>query len=388
MFKKKKEFESVFLQTESFKEAMASGQYPLAEMSLGYRQDAIEKLKFYIKEKLQAKLNLARISAPHFIEAGRGLQDGLSGVEKAVGFDIPAAGKYVEVPHSLAKWKRDALSKYGYGPGEGIVVDGAYFRREEPVLDNHHSVFVDQWDWELIMKAGERDQTYLRKIVSHIIEAIVEAQDELYKDYPQLRKGDEYAISEKVSFITAQELEEMYPDLTPEQRETRYTIEHPTTFIQGIGEPLKDGKPHSKRAPDYDDHKLNGDLVVYNPMLEQAMELSSMGIRVDDHALLRQYEVLLETGNLEQRGRLRKILDGIFTKAHTQRERDLLQKILEQEYHQKVLDGTYSQTIGGGIGQSRVAMQILGAAHIREVQVSEVSEQVEQEAEDAGLMFL
>jgi len=327
----------------------------ITQMDMLERQKAIEFIKFDFKENLERNLKLQRISKPLFIEGGKGLQDELSGIEQPVNFYIPAADKYAEVPHSLAKWKRATLAQYGM-TDEGIVVDGEYIRKDEEVLDNTHATYVDQWDWELPMQNGERNSGYLRSVVTKIHEAMLETQENSIRKHSKLTP----TIDENLSFVYATELEEMYPDLTPEERELEYVRQHPFTFIQGIGENLKDGRPHSKRAPDYDSwhDELNGDIVVHNPLLDWAMELSSMGIRVNAQMLRKQCEIMGTTDKLTQ------------------------------DYHQKVLSGELPQTIGGGIGQSRLAMQMMGATHIGEVLPFIHSDEILKQAADAGIELL
>ncbi|MCL2570345.1 MAG: aspartate--ammonia ligase [Firmicutes bacterium] len=328
----------------------------IRKLSMPERFVAIELIKSHFKHELTKNLGLLSVPAPHFIESGRGFQDDLTGIERPVGFEIPGASKHVEVPHSLAKWKRDAVSRYKFGPGTGLVVDGAFFRPDEPVLDNTHSVFVDQWDWEKIMLDTQRNPQFLKKTVSQIHTAMLHTQEELVHEFPQLKRQ----ISEDFSFITAQELEWQYPDLTPEQREAKYVQTNPFTFIRGIGNKMQSGESHGTRAPDYDSwvDQLNGDIVVHNPVLGTALELSSMGIRVNRDTLLKQCA-----------------LRGTESK-------------LQGEYHQQVLNGELDQTIGGGIGQSRLVMQMLGATHIGEVQASVHSPEVIKRAKDAGIELL
>jgi len=328
----------------------------IQHMDMRERQEAIELAKFTFKDIFAKKLGLMRISAPHFIESGKGLNDGLTGIEQPVGFYIPASNKHVEVPHSLAKWKREAIAKYGISQNEGIIVDGAYFRPEEEELDNTHSVFVDQWDWELHMQDGQRNSDFLRKKVSLIHEAMLETQEEVIHAHPSLDR----MINENLSFVYARELAEMYPTLTPDERELEHVRKHPFTFVQGIGGELPDGTLHGNRAPDYDSwvDELNGDIVTHHPNLDWALELSSMGIRVNNDTLQKQAKIRGTEDNLHH------------------------------QYHQDILNGRLPQTIGGGIGQSRLAMLMLGATHIGEVQASVHDNEIVKRAKEAGIELL
>lgn len=280
-------------------------------------------------------LKLKRVSAPLFVEENSGLNDDLSGVERPVRFDVPALENQAEVVHSLAKWKRVALKKYDFRVGNGLYTDMNAIRRDED-LSNIHSIYVDQWDWERVISEADRNEAYLKKTVQSIVNAIVETSSRLHTKYPEI----DIMIDPKVSFITSQELEDLFPDLTPKEREHAYVKDHPTTFIMKIGNKLKSGKPHDGRAPDYDDWQLNGDLLFWHEPLGIAMELSSMGIRVDAESMKAQ----LKQSKQEHR--------------------------LKYEFHQQVVADALPLTIGGGIGQSRMCMLLLGKAHIGEVQVS------------------
>ena len=316
--------------------------------------EATEFIKGTYTEDLSKALNLTHVPTAPILETGRGYQDNLTGVEKPVGFRIPSIDTEVEIPQSLAKWKRNALKEYGFNPYEGIVVNGSFFRADEE-LDNTHSVFVDQWDWERVLKDSDLNEKTLRDTVSKIHEAMVITQDKALTKYPKLSK----TISEKpVSFITAQELEYLYPDLEPGKREDEYVKHHPYTFIQGIGHKMESGLIQSIRSPDFDNWDLNGDIVVHNPVLDKGLELSSMGIRVTKNQLLRQCEI---AGKQDRLG---------------------------LEYHQKVLRDELPKTIGGGIGQSRFAMQLLGAAHLGQVQVMVHDPEVIKRCEEAGIELL
>ena len=300
-------------------------------------QVAIEFIKHNFQKDLSYALNLRRVSAPLFVRDSSGLNDNLNGVERPVRFDVPAVGAEGEVVHSLAKWKRLALYRYGFQPGKGLYTDMNAIRRDE-VLDNIHSVYVDQWDWEKVITAEERTVEYLKATVQSIVDAIASTQRTLRAIYPQLNTVPE--LEQRVTFLTTQELEDRYPDKTPKERENAAAREYRTVFLMQIGGALKSGKPHDGRAPDYDDWTLNGDLLVYNEVLDSAFELSSMGIRVDPAALDRQ-----------------------LTAAGCDNRRSL-------PFHRMLLNGELPYSIGGGIGQSRLCMFLLQKAHIGEVQAS------------------
>ena len=318
-------------------------------------QKAIGLLKRLFEDNLGGALHLRRVSAPLFVEASTGLNDDLNGVERAVSFDIPDAGRDAQVVHSLAKWKRMALYRYQFSVGEGLYTDMNAIRRDED-LDNVHSVYVDQWDWEKVLAPRDRNVDYLKATVTTIVAALADTQSTLRAVYPQLTPLP--TIQREVSFVTAQELEDRWPELSPKQREDAWVKDHPTTFLMGIGAPLKSGKPHDGRAPDYDDWDLNGDLLVWNSVLECAFELSSMGIRVSPQSLDRQ-----------------------LTMAGCDDRREL-------SFHKLLLEGKLPLTIGGGIGQSRVSMYLLGKAHIGEVQASVWDAQTLEACRDAGVILL
>ncbi|CAM4202436.1 aspartate--ammonia ligase [Erysipelothrix aquatica] len=299
-------------------------------------QTAIGFIKRWFEEALTGSLKLKRVSAPLFVANNSGLNDDLSGVERAVRFDIPAiSGTEGEVVHSLAKWKRKALHDYDFHEGNGLYTDMNAIRRDE-VLDNLHSIYVDQWDWERVINSSQRTEAYLRETVQGLVNAIVETSSRIRTKFPDV----DVIISPEVTFITSQELEDLYPNLSSKERENAFVKDHPTTFIMQIGGKLKSGQPHDMRAPDYDDWSMNGDLMFWHEPLQMAMELSSMGIRVDRDAMLEQ----LELANAMHR--------------------------LDFDFHKGVVDGTLPLTIGGGLGQSRMCMLLLGKAHIGEVQVS------------------
>ncbi|OUN25745.1 aspartate--ammonia ligase [Pseudoflavonifractor sp. An85] len=318
-------------------------------------QKAIGLLKRLFEDNLGGALHLRRVSAPLFVEASTGLNDDLNGVERAVSFDIPDAGRDAQVVHSLAKWKRMALHRYQFSVGEGLYTDMNAIRRDED-LDNIHSVYVDQWDWEKVLAPRDRNEAYLKNTVSTIVAALADTQSTLRAVYPQLTPLP--LLEREVSFVTAQELEDLWPDLSPKERENAWVKDHPTTFLMGIGAPLKSGKPHDGRAPDYDDWNLNGDLLVWNSVLGCAFEISSMGIRVSPESLDRQ-----------------------LTMAGCDDRREL-------PFHKMLLEGKLPLTIGGGIGQSRVSMYLLGKAHIGEVQASVWDAQTLEACRDAGVILL
>ena len=301
-------------------------------------QKAISLLKRLFEDRLAALLGLYRVSAPLFVEADSGLNDNLNGTERPVSFDILRTDATAQVVQSLAKWKRVALKRYCFFPGKGIYTDMNAIRRDEDELDNLHSIYVDQWDWEKVILEENRNTDYLKLTVVDIVKAVCDTQDTMQSIYPQLQSVPK--LSRNVSFVTSQELEDMYPDLSPKQRENAYLKEHKTAFIMQIGKTLRSGKRHDGRAPDYDDWELNGDIMFWDELLGCAMEISSMGIRVSPESMDRQ---LTLSGCDDRR---------------------------ELPYHKMLLNGELPLTIGGGIGQSRLSMLILGKAHIGEVQVS------------------
>ena len=316
-------------------------------------QRAIAYIKQAFQEEFSNALNLKRVSAPLFVTDASGLNDNLNGYERAVSFDIPAVGMDAEVVHSLAKWKRLALKRYGFGMGQGLYTDMNAIRRDED-LDNIHSIYVDQWDWEKVITAQNRNLDYLKLIVTAIVRAICDTNDRLHVRFPQLHTE----LSREVSFVTTQELEDMYPDLDGNARETAYVREHHTACIMQIGGKLRSGKPHGGRAPDYDDWNLNCDIFFWDEVLERALELSSMGIRVDAESLDRQ-----------------------LTLSGCDNRRSL-------PFHKMLLNNELPLTIGGGIGQSRLAMLLLGCAHIGEVQSSVWDEKTIEKCTLAGIPLL
>ena len=299
-------------------------------------QKAIGLIKTVFQEKLSLALHLNRVTAPLFVPQGSGLNDDLNGVERPVQFDVPCLDDHAEVVHSLAKWKRYALYKYGYRPGQGLVTDMNAIRRDEE-LDNLHSIYVDQWDWERVITQENRTLEFLQETVRDIVDAVCATSDELRWKFPALKV---IRLNRDVTFFTSQELEDLYPNKTPKERENIITRAHGTVCIMQIGGKLKSGEKHDGRAPDYDDWTLNCDILFWHKTLECALELSSMGIRVDADAMRRQ---LAEAGCPER---------------------------AQLPFHKLLLDGTLPLTMGGGIGQSRLCMLLLGKAHIGEVQVS------------------
>lgn len=335
------------------KTIIPSGYAPL--LNLYDTQKAISLLKRIFEDTLCGNLHLRRVSAPLFVEASTGLNDDLNGVERAVSFDVPAANRDAQVVHSLAKWKRMALYRYHFPVGEGLVTDMNAIRRDE-VLDNLHSVYVDQWDWEKVIAPRDRTLNHLKATVESIVSAVIATQRTLLSVFPQLSALP--SVSPKISCVTAQELEDTYPNLTPKEREDAWVKDHPTTLLMQVGGNLASGKPHDGRAPDYDDWTLNGDILLWNDLLGHAFELSSMGIRVDSAALDRQ----LTLAGCDDRRQL--------------------------PFHKLLLEGKLPLTIGGGIGQSRLSMFLLGKAHIGEVQASIWDDETTSVCSDAGIVLL
>ncbi len=317
-------------------------------------QHAIELVKRTFAERLSLHLNLRRISAPLFVTPESGLNDDLNGVERPVEFDIPAAGKNAQIVHSLAKWKRMALYRYGFKPGEGLYTDMNAIRRDED-CDNLHSVYVDQWDWEKVITRADRTREYLRDTVKNIVAAMNETETALTAAFPGLQMH----IPSEVHFVSTEELERMYPDKTPREREDIVCREYGCVFLEGIGAPLPiSGKPHDGRAPDYDDWSLNGDILIWYEPLGRALELSSMGIRVDPDSLASQ----LRAAGVWERSKL--------------------------EFHRMLLAGELPLTIGGGIGQSRLSMAMTDKVHIGEVQCSVWPEDMYKVCGEHGIFLL
>jgi aspartate--ammonia ligase len=322
-------------------------------LSLYETQTAIGSIKRVFEDNLSRALNLKRVSAPLFVDPQTGLNDNLNGVERPVEFDIKNTPKTAQIVHSLAKWKRMALHSYSFPKGEGLYTDMNAVRRDED-MDNLHSVYVDQWDWEIVIDRPSRNEDLLRKTVIAIVNAICDTAEKIKKEYPVLKID----LSRDVKFITTQALEDMYPELSPKERENAFLKEHKTVFIMQIGDVLKSGKKHDGRAPDYDDWTLNGDIVFWNDTLGCAFEISSMGIRVDE-----------------------KSLDVQLTKAGCDSRRSL-------PFHKMLLEGKLPLTMGGGIGQSRLCMLLLNKAHVGEVQVSVWDEETLSGCEAAGIKIL
>ncbi|MGI6264218.1 MAG: aspartate--ammonia ligase [Acutalibacteraceae bacterium] len=316
-------------------------------------QRAIATIKQTFQEEFSAALNLKRVSAPLFVTEESGLNDNLNGVERPVDFHIPDADADAQIVHSLAKWKRLALKRYDFKVGSGLYTDMNAIRRDE-VLDNLHSVYVDQWDWEKIITPETRTLAHLRLIVKEIVKAICATHDRLLVRFPQLTTQ----LSPDVAFVTSQELEDRWPELTPSERENAFVKEHKTAFIMQIGGALRSGKPHDGRAPDYDDWQLNGDIFFWHDTLNRALEVSSMGIRVDAQSLDRQ----LTLAGCDDRRAL--------------------------PFHQMLLKGELPLTVGGGIGQSRLCMLMMGCAHIGEVQCSIWDDETVRICETAGIHLL
>ena len=303
-------------------------------LTLRQTEYAIKKVKDFFERDLATELNLIRVSAPLFVNPDSGLNDDLNGVERPVGFDL-LSGDRLEIVHSLAKWKRYALKQYDFTPGEGLYTDMNAIRRDEDT-DNIHSMFVDQWDWEKIITKEQRTEDTLKRTVRCIYDALRHTEQYIVNEYSFIGK----LLPDEITFLTAQDLEDRWGDLTPKEREYRAAKEYGAVFLMQIGDALKSGKPHDGRAPDYDDWTLNGDIIVYYPVLDIALELSSMGIRVDEEAMRRQ----LAARGCEERAEL--------------------------PFHRALLNGELPYTIGGGIGQSRMCMFFLRKAHIGEVQSS------------------
>ncbi len=323
-----------------------------SHLSLRETELAIKKVKDFFERDLSIELNLTRVSAPLFVNAKSGMNDNLNGTERPVSFDV-FSGEQFEIVHSLAKWKRYALALYGFEENEGLYTDMNAIRRDEDT-DNIHSIFVDQWDWEKIISKENRTVETLKKTVKLIYAALRHTEYYITKEYNFIGS----LLPEKITFLTALELEEKYPTLSRKEREKAAAKEYGAIFLMGIGGALRDGKPHDGRAPDYDDWDLNGDIIVYYPVLDIALELSSMGIRVDEEAMLRQ----LKIAGCEDR--------------------------VNYPFHKALLEGKLPYTIGGGIGQSRMCMFFLRKAHIGEVQSSYWDDETLQYCADHGVKLL
>ena len=326
-------------------------------------EKAIKLVKDMFQANLSAQLSLLRVTAPMVVMAGTGINDELNSVERPVTFPIKGmADRPAEVVHSLAKWKRLKLGEMGVEPGRGIYTDMNALRPDED-LDNLHSIYVDQWDWERVIRREDRTIAFLKKMVRRIYEAIKVTENRLYVEFPGIKP----VLPEDIHFVYAEELRVMYPELSPKEREDAITKKYGAVFVMGIGHPFEDGTLHDGRAADYDDWStvnedgfagLNGDILLWNPILERAFEVSSMGIRVDEEAMLRQ---------LGLRGQLDK---------------------KELYYHKKLLAGKLPYTIGGGIGQSRLCMLLLRKAHIGEIQSSIWPEEMRRECASAGIRLM
>lgn len=315
---------------------------------------AIKKIKDFFEANLAEALNLTRVSAPIFVKSGKGINDNLNGIERVVAFDaLDIKDGEIEVVQSLAKWKRIALGRYKFEPGTGLYTDMNAIRRDE-VLDNLHSMYVDQWDWEKILLKEQRNEATLKNIVNKIYDVFKVTESYIHLTYRNLTP----ILPNEITFITSQELEDKYPALTPKERENAIAKEFGAVFIMQIGDKLKSGEKHDGRSPDYDDWSLNGDIVFWYPVLERAFEVSSMGIRVDENALIKQ----LELSGCNDRSSL--------------------------EYHQAVLNCRLPYTIGGGIGQSRICMFFLKKAHIGEVQSSVWTDEIIRDCEKNKIALL
>lgn len=314
---------------------------------------AIKIIKDSFERNLAKNLNLTRVSAPLFVASDSGLNDNLSGVERPVAFDIMGIGKDYEIVHSLAKWKRMALKRYGFKPDTGLYTDMNAIRRDDD-LDNLHSIYVDQWDWEKIITQKSRSYDTLKEAVKSIVFALWESENALCGEYPSITPF----LSKEVTFVSSQELLDLYPTLSPKERENAICKKHKTVFITQIGKTLSNGEKHDNRAPDYDDWELNGDLMVWYPVLGKAVELSSMGIRVDEVSLSRQ----LKLSGCENRKSF--------------------------PFHKALLNGELPLTIGGGIGQSRICMLLLHCIHIGEVQASAWPDEMIERCAENNIILL
>jgi aspartate--ammonia ligase len=338
------EMSKSYIITEGYKSL-----FQLKEMEV-----AIKQVKDSFERELSKELNLIRVSAPLFVRKSTGINDNLNGTERPVGFDaLDIKEDDLQVVQSLAKWKRMALYRYGFSAGEGLYTDMNAIRRDE-VLDEIHSIYVDQWDWEKVINKSDRNEETLKEVVRKIFKVFKRTEDYIAGLYPQIDK----VLPQEIFFITSQELEDMFPELTPKQREDAITKDKGAVFVMQIGDKLLSGEKHDGRSPDYDDWKLNGDILFWNPLLDRAFELSSMGIRVDEEALLYQ----LEAADCMERKSL--------------------------EYHRMLLDRKLPYTIGGGIGQSRICMYFLRTAHIGEVQSSVWPEEMIEYCREKNVILL
>ena len=314
---------------------------------------AIKLVKDFFETELAKALNLTRVSAPIMVTPESGLNDNLNGVERPVSFDIKETGQTAEIVHSLAKWKRQALKTYGFSVGEGLYTDMNAIRRDEET-DNIHSIFVDQWDWERIMAPSERNEGFLREIVGRIYLTLRKTEGFICAHYPHIKPE----LPDHITFVTTQELEDRYPNLSSKEREYKAAKEYGAVFLMQVGGALRSGKIHDGRAPDYDDWSLNGDILLYDPLLDISLEVSSMGIRVDPETLLKQ----LKIRGCEERAEL--------------------------PFQKALLNGELPQTIGGGIGQSRMCVYFLRKAHVGEVQASLWPEEVQKACHNGNIPLL
>jgi len=325
-----------------------------SKLSIRETEIAIKKVKDFFEQALAKNLNLTRVSAPLFVSPDTGLNDNLNGVERPVSFGIKEQNdREMEIVHSLAKWKRQALHRYNFNVGEGLYTDMNAIRRDEDT-DNLHSIFVDQWDWEKIINKEDRNIENLKNTVKNVYQALRQTEEYIYNEYNYVGK----ILPEEIFFITSQELEDMYPDDTPKEREHKIAKDKGAVFIMQIGKELKSGKRHDGRAPDYDDWDLNGDIIVYYPVLDIGMELSSMGIRVDEDSLVKQ----LKIANCEERSKM--------------------------PFQKAIINKELPYTVGGGIGQSRICMFFLRKAHLGEVQASVWPDESIEYAKENGVELL
>ena len=335
---------SKFLQTYDYQDYL----------TLKETQEAIKLLKDSFEEFLSSELSLTRVSAPLFVLAKSGLNDNLNGVETPVSFKIPdIANENAEIVHSLAKWKRMALMEYNFNVGEGLYTDMNAVRKDEE-LDNIHSIYVDQWDWELVIDKNERDVKKLKNIVKKIYNVFKKTEQLVITRFPKLLPQ----LPQDILFITSQELEDMYPNTSSKQREDEITKQYKAVFVMQVGKILKSGEKHDSRAPDYDDWELNGDMLFWSPILNRAFEITSMGIRVDKESLKKQLQI------------------------------SKCEKMLKLDYHKKIINGELPYTIGGGIGQSRLCMYFLQKAHIGQVHASIWDEETLKTCKEKGIKLL
>jgi aspartate--ammonia ligase len=323
-------------------------------MTVRETEKAIKYVKDCFQRNFIKNFGFERVSAPIMVRSNTGVNDDLNGVERAVRFDVKEQdGVEAEIVHSRAKWKRIALKKYGFKCGEGLYTDMNAIRRDDS-CDNVHSIYVDQWDWEMVICREQRNEDFLKRMVTRIVSTICDTLEETKKVFPAV----DTILKREVTFVTTEELKSRYPDMTAHERERAVAKEHGTVFLMKIGAPLSDGKPHDGRAPDYDDWALNGDILFYDKVLDESIEISSMGIRVDGNTLVSQLEMAKATDRLEH------------------------------DYHQRVVSGDLPLTIGGGIGQSRLCMLLLGKAHIGEVQASLWPDEMIKGCEERGVHLL